>query len=159
SHAPRRRSGDAHHAGRARVGRALRVALQSDRGVHQSPAAEDRVGWGAAIAAHRARCGLRAARRAAMRRSIRLRLLPWILALLLPVSVAAGWLLVQVFADRLLRDIDVALEEEAETISALALNPSSDDALGALMTRVAAETNLGTPKHIVVSRGGRIIGE
>jgi len=94
-----------------------------------------------------------------MRRSIRLRLLAWILALLLPVSVAAGWLLVQVFADRLLRDVDVGLEEEAETIAALALNPSSDDALAALMTRVAAETNLGTPKHIVVSRAGRVIGE
>jgi signal transduction histidine kinase len=94
-----------------------------------------------------------------MRRSIRLRLLAWILALLLPVSVAAGWLLVQVFADRLLRDVDVALEEEAETIAALALNPSSDEALAALMTRVAAETNLGAPKHIVVSRAGRIIGE
>jgi signal transduction histidine kinase len=94
-----------------------------------------------------------------MTRSIRLRLVAWILALLLPVSVAAGWLLVQVFADRLLRDIDVALEEEAETIAALALNAGNDDALAALLTRVAAETDLGTPKRIVVSRAGRVIGD
>lgn len=93
-----------------------------------------------------------------MTRSIRLRLIAWILALLLPLSAAAGWLLVEVFGNRLLRDIDVALEEEAETVAELLLQPSGPEA-SALLAQVAAETDLGTGKHIVVSRDGRVIGE
>ena len=54
-----------------------------------------------------------------MRRSIRVRLLVWMLAFLIPLSVAAGWLLIQMFGNRLLHDIDVALQEEAETIAEL----------------------------------------
>jgi signal transduction histidine kinase len=83
----------------------------------------------------------------------------WILALLLPLSAAAGWLLVQVFGNRLLRDIDVALEEEAATVAELLLRPSAPDAMAALLAQVAAETDVGTGKRIVVSRRGQVIGE
>ncbi|MEO8602348.1 MAG: ATP-binding protein [bacterium] len=94
-----------------------------------------------------------------MRRSLRLRLIVWILALLVPAAAAAGWLLVQVFANRLLRDIDVALEEEATTAAALLVRPSSADATATLLAHLAGETDLGPGKRIVVRRGGAVIAE
>ena len=62
-----------------------------------------------------------------MRRSIRIRLIVWTLALLLPLCAGAGWLLIQVFGNRLLHDIDVAVQEEAETVAELlAASPNPD---------------------------------
>jgi signal transduction histidine kinase len=93
-----------------------------------------------------------------MARSLRVRLIVSILALLLPVSAAAGWLLVQVFGDRMLRDIDVALDEEAETVAAMLEQPASDDTMATVLAHVSGETDLGPGKRIVVRRGGRVIG-
>jgi signal transduction histidine kinase len=93
-----------------------------------------------------------------MARSLRLRLIVWILAVLLPVSVAAGWLLVQVFGDRMLRDIDVALEEEAETVAAMLEQSASDNTMATVLAHVSGETDLGPGKRIVVRRGSRVIG-
>ena len=52
----------------------------------------------------------------------------WILALLVPASLGAAWLLVQVFGNRLLHEIDVALGEEAKTVATLLAKPASADA-------------------------------
>jgi len=89
--------------------------------------------------------------------SIRTRLIVWVLVLLVPLAVLGAWLLVQVFGERLLRDIDVALEEEAETIAAVAAQASSPEALAEFVSRVAAETDLGGRKYITVSREGQVI--
>jgi two-component system, OmpR family, sensor kinase len=94
-----------------------------------------------------------------VRQSIRARLILAVLALLVPVSVAGGWLLVEVFGDRLLRDIDVALQEEAETVAALLSNPTGADVMATLLAHVATETDLGAGKRIVVSRDGVVVGE
>ncbi len=94
-----------------------------------------------------------------MKRSLRGRLVASILLFLLPTAVLAGWLLQEVFADRLLRDLDVALEEEASTLAALLEEPTGADALPSLVDRIAAETDLGVGKEIAVSRGGQVIAE
>ena len=94
-----------------------------------------------------------------MTRSIRLRLIASILLVLLPVSAAAGWLLVQVFGDRLLRDLDVALDEEATTVAALLKKPTSADAMPVLVEHIAGETDLGVGKRIVVRRGDAVLAE
>jgi signal transduction histidine kinase len=87
------------------------------------------------------------------------RLVLAVLALLVPASAAGGWLLVELFGERLLRDLDVALQEEAGTVAALLLNPTSAGVMATLLDHVATETDLGPGKRIVVSRGGVIIGE
>lgn len=94
-----------------------------------------------------------------MTRSIRLRLVASSLLVLLPLVVAAGWLLVQVFGNRLLRDLDVALEEEATTVAALLTRPSSPDALSVLVAHIAGETDLGAGKRIAVRRGAVVLAE
>lgn len=94
-----------------------------------------------------------------MKRSIRIRLLVWIMALVVPLSAAAGWLLVEVFAARLLRDIDVALEEEAETVAVLLEKPAGAEAMSTILAHIAAETDLGIGKQVVVTRHGQVVGE
>jgi hypothetical protein len=94
-----------------------------------------------------------------MRGSLRVRLLVSVLALLLPAAAAAGVLLVQVFGDRLLRDLDVALEEEAATIAALVNRPSDAISIPALLGQISDETDLGAGKRVVVRRGQTVIGE
>jgi signal transduction histidine kinase len=94
-----------------------------------------------------------------VRHSVRLRVLAWVVALLLPLSLGAAWLLIQVFGNRLLHDIDVALEEEAETVSELLATPASPDAVGDLLAHIAGETGSGPHKYIVVTRGGQMIAE
>src|SRR5262249_13831846 len=131
----------------------------SDRGVRQSAAQEDRERWRAASAAHGARRRLRAARGAAMSRSLRLRLLISVMALLLPAAAAAGVLLAQVFGNRLLRALDVALDEEAATVAAVLQRPASDDMMAVVLDQIADETDLGAGKRIVVRRGATVIGE
>jgi len=90
--------------------------------------------------------------------SLRLRLLISVLALLLPAAAAAGVLLAQLFANRLLRDLDVALEEEAATVAALLQRPATGDMME-LLEQIADETDLGVGKRIVVRRGNTVIGE
>jgi len=92
-------------------------------------------------------------------RSIRVRVLVSILAVVVPVLAASAWMLAQQFAHRLLRDIDVALREEADTVVGLVMAGISDDALHQLVATIAAEKDLGTPKQVAVARGGRTIAE
>jgi two-component system OmpR family sensor kinase len=80
------------------------------------------------------------------------------MALVVPLSAAAAWLLVEVFAARLLRDIDVALEEEAETVAAL-LERSAPVTMPAILAHVAGEVDLGVGKQVVVTRNGQVLGE
>src|SRR6185369_11249670 len=127
-----------------------RFPLEPDRSVRQPPAQKDRERGGAAPAAHGARGRLHPARGTAMRGSLRVRLLVSVLALLLPAAAAAGVLLVQVFGDRLLRDLDVALEEEAATIAALVNRPSDAISIPALLGQISDETDLGAGKRVVV---------
>lgn len=94
-----------------------------------------------------------------MRQSLRLRLLVAILAVLLPAAALAGWVLLEVFANRLLRDLDVALEEEASTVAQLLEQPHGADSLAALVARIAAETDLGVGKQVAVYDGERVIAE
>jgi signal transduction histidine kinase len=94
-----------------------------------------------------------------VRRSIRIRLLVWLLALLIPLSAAGGWLLIQVFGNRLLRDIDVALDEEAETVAELLATPAGSDTVGNLLNHIAGETAHGAQKYITITRDGRVIAE
>ncbi len=91
-----------------------------------------------------------------MRRSIRIRLLVWLLALLVPLSAGAGWLLIEVFGNRLLRDIDVALAEEAETVAELLASAPSSDAVGSLLDRICAAEQ-GAPKYISIVKDGQVI--
>lgn len=95
----------------------------------------------------------------ALRRSLRVRLIVWIAALLLPLSAVAAWLLVQVFGGRLLADIDVALREEAETVAELLARPDGAGQMPALLSHLAAETDLGPGKAVVVENAGRVVGE
>ena len=78
-----------------------------------------------------------------MRRSIRIRLIVWTLALLLPLCAGAGWLLIQVFGNRLLHDIDVAVQEEAETVGELLAAPTSPDAVTNLLAQHRQGDGLG----------------
>jgi signal transduction histidine kinase len=94
-----------------------------------------------------------------VRRSIRVRLLVWVLALLVPLSVCAGWLLVEAFGNRLLQDFDVALREEAETIAELLETRASPDAVANLLAEIAGEGDRGTHKYIVVTRQGHVIAQ
>ncbi|MGD0948727.1 MAG: HAMP domain-containing sensor histidine kinase [Candidatus Binatia bacterium] len=94
-----------------------------------------------------------------MRRSIRVRLLVWVLALVVPLSVFAGWLLVEAFGNRLLHDFDVALQEEAETIAELLTARASPEAIANLVAEIAGEGDRGANKYIVVTRQGRVIAQ
>ena len=94
-----------------------------------------------------------------MRRSIRLRLIVWTLALLLPLCAGAGWLLIQVFGNRLLHDIDVAVQEEAETVGELLAAPASPDAVNNLLAQIAKETDWGPRKYVIVTQNGQLIAE
>ena len=92
-----------------------------------------------------------------MSRSIRVRLMVWALAVLLPLWIGGGWLLLQVFGNRLLHDIDVVLQEEAETIAELLTTAASADAIQDLLMHIAAETAGGPHKYITVARGAQLI--
>jgi len=92
-----------------------------------------------------------------VRRSIRARLLVWMLAFLIPLSVAAGWLLIEMFGNRLLHDLDVALQEEAETIAEVLGTSADPAAINGLLTRIAGEGASGTHKYVTVSRDGQVI--
>ena len=94
-----------------------------------------------------------------MTSSLRLRLLVSVLAVLLPASVAAGMLLIQIFGSRLLRDVDVGLEEEASTVAALLGRPGHAVIMPDLLDQVASETDLGLGKRVVVRRGTTVIAE
>ncbi len=94
-----------------------------------------------------------------MKRSLRLRVIVWVIALLLPASMAAGWLLVRVFAERLVRDIDIAIEEEADTVAAMLAKSAAPEGMRGLLQRIAAETDTGAGKMIVVVRNGRLLDE
>lgn len=94
-----------------------------------------------------------------MRRSIRVRLLVWILAFLVPLTCGAAWLLAEVFGNRLLHDIDVALEEEAETVTAILEKPKPASEIEALVKQIAGETDLGPGKSIAVRRNSELIAE
>jgi signal transduction histidine kinase len=94
-----------------------------------------------------------------VRRSIRVRLLVWVLALVVPLSVFAGWLLVEAFGNRLLHDFDVALQEEAETIAELLTARASPEAIANLVAEIAGEGDRGANKYIVVTRQGRVIAQ
>jgi signal transduction histidine kinase len=94
-----------------------------------------------------------------VRRSIRVRLLAWVLALVVPLSVLAGWLLVEAFGNRLLHDFDVALEEEAETIAELSAARASPDAFASLLAEIAGESGRGANKYIAVTRQGQVIAQ
>ena len=94
-----------------------------------------------------------------MRRSIRTRLTVWALALLLPLCAAAGWLLVQVFGNRLLHDIDVGTQEEAETVAELLGASTGPDAVTNLLAQIVRETDWGPHKYVTVVRAGQLIAE
>ncbi len=94
-----------------------------------------------------------------MRHSIRTRLTVWVLALLLPLCVAAGWLLIQVFGNRLLHDIDVGTQEEAETVAELLATATSPEAVPELLAQIVRETNWGPRKYVTVVRAGQLIAE
>jgi len=94
-----------------------------------------------------------------VRRSIRVRLLVWIAALLAPLVAGGGWLLYQRFGNRLVRDVDVAVSEEAETIRELTDSPASADAVAELVSRIASDTEIGSPKYVAVTRGGQVVAE
>jgi signal transduction histidine kinase len=94
-----------------------------------------------------------------VRYSIRTRLLIWMLALLVPVSAAAGWLLIQVFGNRLLHEIDVTLQEEAETVAELLATPATSDAITQLLDRIAGEAEHGPHKYITITRAGQVMAE
>jgi signal transduction histidine kinase len=94
-----------------------------------------------------------------VKRSIRVRLLVCVFGLLLPLSAAAGWLSVQLFGNRLMHDIDVSLQEEAETIAELATVSSGPDAVARVLPHIAGDRDFGTKKYITVSRDGRLLVE
>ncbi|HVM96754.1 MAG TPA: hypothetical protein VMT89_10210, partial [Candidatus Acidoferrales bacterium] len=92
-----------------------------------------------------------------MKQSLRLRLLLWVLCVVTPVTVGAGWLLTQVFGQRLGHDVDVAVQEEAETIAEVVSVAAAPNALNDLLTKISGETELGASKYVVVSRGDQVI--
>jgi len=94
-----------------------------------------------------------------MTNSIRLRTVALLLTVLLPIAVASGFALVELFGNRLLHDIDVALEEEAETLATLASGDSRVESLGPVVARIVAEPDLGSPKYATVRRGNEIVSE
>jgi signal transduction histidine kinase len=94
-----------------------------------------------------------------LKRSIRVRVLISILAAVVPVLAASAWFLARAFEYRLLRDIDVALHEEAETVVGLVAAGISDESLRQLIVVIAAENDLGTPKYVAVMRRGRTLAE
>jgi len=94
-----------------------------------------------------------------MKRSIRLRILVVIALLLVPLSAAAAWLLVELFGNRLLHDVDVSLEEEAETLAQIIGKPGYRDVEADLLTHIAAESDLGHDKLVVVERDGQVAAE
>lgn len=94
-----------------------------------------------------------------MTSSVRVRLLISVLALLLPASVAAGVLLVEIFGNRMLRDLDVGLEEEATTIAALLDRPREAVTMSDVLDQIAAETDLGLGKSVLVRRGTTVIAQ
>lgn len=94
-----------------------------------------------------------------MKRSIRARLLVWLLAVLVPLSAGAAWLLIQAFGDRLLHDLDVSLREEAETITELLQTSDDGGAVGSLLVEIAGEPGGTASKYIVVWRDGEVIAE
>src|SRR5262245_5370559 len=94
-----------------------------------------------------------------MTSSVRVRLLISVLALLLPASVAAGVLLVKIFGNRMLRDLDVGLEEEATTIAALLDRPREAVTMSDVLDQIAAETDLGLGKSVLVRRGKTVIAQ
>src|SRR5262249_22273705 len=137
---------------------------QPDRGIRQSAAQEAGSGRRRAAAAHGARRRLRRARRTSARRgtvnrSIRIRLLVSLLALLIPLSAGAAWLLIQVFGNRLLHDIDVTLGEEAETVAELLATPVSWNTVEDLLNHIAGEPEHGAQKYITITRDGQLVSE
>ncbi len=94
-----------------------------------------------------------------MTRSIRLRTVALLLTVLFPIAILSGFALVELFGDRLLRDIDVALEEEAETLATLASGDSREESLGPVVARIVAEPDLGRPKYASVRRADEIVSE
>jgi signal transduction histidine kinase len=94
-----------------------------------------------------------------MRRSIRVRVLASLLAVVVPLLAASAWFLARAFEQRLLRDIDVALQEEAETIAGLMGAGLTEESLRLVVVAIAAESDLGTPKQVAVLRGERAIAE
>jgi two-component system, OmpR family, sensor kinase len=94
-----------------------------------------------------------------VRHSIRARLLISMLVLLLPVSAGAGWLLIQVFGNRLLHDLDITLEEEAETVAELLITAARPEAITELLEHIANDSEHGMHKSIVVTRAGQVIAE
>ena len=94
-----------------------------------------------------------------MRRSIRTRLLVSMLAVVVPLAAGSGWLLIQVFGNRLLHDLDVTLEEEAETIAELLATPARSEAVTELLEHIAGESEQSLPKYILVTRAGQVIAE
>jgi signal transduction histidine kinase len=94
-----------------------------------------------------------------LRRSIRIRVLVSILAVIVPVIAASAWALARAFGDRIARDVDVALEEEAETLAGFVASGIQDESLRQLVVAIAAEKDLGAQKHVAVTRAGRPIAE
>jgi len=94
-----------------------------------------------------------------MTKSIRLRTVALLLTVLFPIAILSGFALVELFGDRLLRDIDVALEEEADTLATLASGDAREQSLGPVVARIAAEPDLGTPKYASVRQGDEIVSE
>jgi signal transduction histidine kinase len=94
-----------------------------------------------------------------MRRSIRTRVILSVLALLVPLCAGAGWLLSEVFGNRLLRDIDVALQEEAETVAELASTTTTPTSVTNLVARIGGESDWGARKFVTVTRQGELLAE
>lgn len=94
-----------------------------------------------------------------MKHSIRARLLIWMFALLVPFSAGAGWLLTQVFGNRLVHDVDVELHEEAETIAELLGTQAGPEAIAELLNHIATATDRDAQKYILVMRAGKVIAE
>ena len=63
------------------------------------------------------------------------------------------------FGNRLLHDIDVALQEEAETIAELMGTSADPAAITALLNRIAGEVEHGPHKYVTVMRAGQVIAE
>jgi two-component system OmpR family sensor kinase len=94
-----------------------------------------------------------------MRRSIRLRLLIWVLVILVPAIAGAGWLLLQTFGQRLQRDTNVALREEAETIAELMATERGSEALTGLVAHVAGDPGPEARKYVAVMREHELLAE
>lgn len=93
-----------------------------------------------------------------MKKSIRIRVVAAVLAVVLPLAIASGVMLVRAFGERLLREIDMSLEEEAETIAGLATTDPRLPSLAAAVRDIAVEKDFGA-RYIVVTRAGRVLAE